>query len=142
MAGWQDIVSGVVGGLGDSAVKIRTAITGVSPDAQAKLTELAANLEAQARKAETDLLAAQIDVNKAEASSTKMFVAGARPFILWVCGAAFAWNYVIRPAASAMFPSTPFPTLDLGEMVPVMTGMLGLGAYRTYEKIKGVAGSH
>jgi hypothetical protein len=31
-----------------------------------------------------------------------------------------------------------FPTLALSEMMPVLLGMLGLGAYRTYEKKNGV----
>ena len=31
------------------------------------------------------------------------------------------------------------PSLDLSEMMPVLMGMLGLGAMRTYEKTKGVA---
>jgi len=32
-----------------------------------------------------------------------------------------------------------FPQLDLGTMMPLLFGMLGLGAYRTVEKIQGVA---
>jgi hypothetical protein len=31
------------------------------------------------------------------------------------------------------------PTLEIGQLMPVLMGMLGLGGMRTYEKIKGVA---
>jgi hypothetical protein len=31
------------------------------------------------------------------------------------------------------------PSLDLSQMMPVLMGMLGLGAFRTYEKTKGVS---
>jgi hypothetical protein len=31
------------------------------------------------------------------------------------------------------------PALDLSEMMPVLMGMLGLGAMRSFEKTKGVA---
>ena len=31
------------------------------------------------------------------------------------------------------------PSLDLSEMMPVLMGMLGLGAMRTYEKTMGVS---
>lgn len=142
MAGWTDIVAGVVSGLGDTAVKIRTSITGVSPDAQAKLTELAANLEAQAKKAETDLLAAQVDVNKVEAASASRFVAGWRPFIGWECGVIFLYNYILRDLL-LMIPGMPqLPMLNMGEIAPVLIGMLGLAGARTYEKLKSASGNH
>lgn len=141
MAGWSDIVSGVVSGLGDTAIKIRQAITGIDSTKQAELATLAANLEAQARKAETDLLAAQIGVNNSEAASKNNFVAGWRPFIGWTCGAIFAYNYIMRPMLS-LIPGVVLPILDMAEITPVLVGMLGLAAARTVEKINGAAGKH
>ena len=47
-------------------------------------------------------------------------------------------NFLVAPYVSA-FTSTTIPTLELAEMMPVLMGMLGLGAYRSYEKSKGVA---
>lgn len=78
---------------------------------------------------------AQIDVNKAEAS-TDLFRGGWRPFIGWVSGVGLAYQYILRPLVIG-FTSMPFPELGLETLMPLMFGMLGLGAYRTAEKIKG-----
>jgi Holin of 3TMs, for gene-transfer release len=86
----------------------------------------------------------QLQVNQVEAASSSVFVAGWRPFIGWVCGSACAWNWIGLPMTKAglllagMAPLTLAPA-DLTEMLPVLMGMLGLGALRTTEKIKGVA---
>lgn len=85
----------------------------------------------------------QLAVNQAEAGSSSVFVAGWRPFIGWVCGAACAWNWIGLPIAKAGLllagQKLELSPADLGEMLPVLMGMLGLGALRTTEKIKGVA---
>lgn len=142
MPGIVDLIAGFISGAGDTAVKIRTAITGIDPAKQAELTALAANLEAQAKQAQVDLDKAQIDLNKTEAASPRLFVSGWRPFIGWTCGAIFAYNYIVRPLV-LMIPGIPdLPSLNLEEVTPVLLGMLGLGGMRTYEKIKGAAGNH
>ncbi len=83
----------------------------------------------------------QTKVNTEEAKSQSVFVAGWRPFIGWVCGVALAYNYVVMPFivwdsrwASKTAPG--MPTLDMGELMTLLFGMLGLGAMRTYEKTK------
>ena len=86
----------------------------------------------------------QLEVNKVEAASSSVFVAGWRPFIGWVCGAACAWNWIGLPVAKALLIAFGGPVLDLSpadltEMLPVLMGMLGLAGYRTFEKTKGVA---
>lgn len=85
----------------------------------------------------------QIDINKAEAGSSSVFVAGWRPFIGWVCGSACAWNWIGLPIAKAGLVLAGYKLdvspADLTEMLPVLMGMLGLGAMRTAEKFKGVA---
>ena len=142
MAGWSDIVSGVVSGLGDTAIKIRQAITGIDSTKQAELAALAANLEAQAEKAKTDLLAGQLEINKSEAANLNIFVAGWRPFIGWICGGIFAYNYILRPLIT-LIPGVPvLPILDMAEITPVLLGMLGLAAARTVEKINNSASKH
>ena len=136
-----DIVAGIASSVGKAAIDIRTAITGIDPATQGKLAEIAANLEAQQAKAETDLLQGQLEVAKVEAASTKMFIAGARPYIMWICGTVIAYTYIIAPVLLA-FGVKGLPTMNMAELWPVLTGMLGLGGMRTYEKLKGVAGSH
>lgn len=92
---------------------------------------------------------AQIAVNTQEAKHSSLFVAGWRPFIGWVCGLAFAWAFLLYPmltfvvvAAGIPVPLDLIPSLDLSAMMPVLMGMLGLGAMRSYEKRNGVARSN
>ncbi len=91
----------------------------------------------------------QLAVNLAEAQSKSVFVAGWRPFVGWVCGAAFAWSFVLQPflmfgAAVTHHAVDPkiLPTLDLATMMPVLLGMLGLGAMRSYDKAQGTGNGH
>jgi len=83
----------------------------------------------------------QIDINKEEAKSDSVFVSGWRPFIGWVCGSACAWNWIGLPIAKAGLLLAGYKLdiapADLSEMLPVLMGMLGLGALRTFEKVKG-----
>jgi hypothetical protein len=88
-----------------------------------------------------ELAKKQIDVNAEEAKNANIFISGWRPFIGWVCGAAFAYNYVFMPFITYFmnfFYSTApeMPLLDMGELTTLLFGMLGLGAMRTYEKTK------
>jgi len=55
----------------------------------------------------------QLEVNKAEAGSSSVFVAGWRPFIGWVCGAACAWNWIGLPIAKAALLVWGGPSLTL-----------------------------
>jgi hypothetical protein len=91
-----------------------------------------------------ELAKGQLEINKAEAASGSVFKGGWRPFIGWVCGVAFAYHFVIQPfivfgvtAAGVEIP--PLPEFDMGSLMTVMMGMLGLGGLRTFEKTKKVA---
>ena len=85
----------------------------------------------------------QLEIDKAEASNASAFVSGWRPFIGWICGAACAWNWIGISIAKIIAAFLQYPInlapADLSEMLPVLMGMLGLGALRTVEKIQGVA---
>ena len=85
---------------------------------------------------------AQIEVNKAEAAHGSIFVAGARPFILWTCGVAFAYHYILQPLLAFIFSAAghpvPLPAFDMEGMMYVLGGILGLGGMRSFEKAKGV----
>lgn len=87
--------------------------------------------------------AQQAEINKVEAANTNIFVSGWRPFLGWTCGAAFAWNYVGFPAASWLVAVCGYdvplkPVLD-NSLMELTLGMLGLGAMRSFDKLKGVA---
>lgn len=85
---------------------------------------------------------AQSDINKVEAGSDKLFVAGWRPFVGWICGTALAVDLILGPfftwGAALSGSSVKFPQLDISTLMPVLMGMLGMGAMRSYEKVKGV----
>lgn len=112
-------------------------------EAQLKLLQLQQAGEFKELDAELQQMQAQSDTNKVEAASSSTFVSGWRPSIGWVCSAAFCVNYVIGPLVEWTSTVTGhpilLPKLDLAGMMPVVLGMLGLGAYRTYEKKNGVA---
>ena len=84
-----------------------------------------------ATQAHTETMA-QLEVNKVEAAHKSLFVAGWRPAIGWICGLAMFNNYVVAGYFDVA-------AIELGEMMPVLLGMLGLGGMRSYEKTKGVA---
>jgi len=114
--------------------------------AQTKLAELQQTGELAQLAAETDLAKGQLEINKVEAGSENIFVSGWRPFMGWVCGAAFAYKFTLQPflifivtASGSTFDPKILPVLDWSEMLPVVIGLLGLGTMRTTEKIKGVA---
>lgn len=113
--------------------------------AKAKLAmaQLQASGELAQLAAETDLVKGQLAVNTAEASNASVFVSGWRPFIGWVCGVALLTTFLFAPFATwgaALFGKTVvFPPLDMGTLMTLLLGMLGLAGARTAEKISGVA---
>jgi len=80
--------------------------------------------------------ALQLEVNKAEAAHKSLFVAGWRPFIGWCCGLGLLYSVLLAPLLDIWFE---MPAIDSSILMPTMTGMLGLGALRSYEKVKGVS---
>ena len=104
----------------------------VIPDADER-NRLAHEIATLAERQAHEMAKLQVGVNTTEAAHKNMFVAGWRPFIGWVCGIALANNFLVIPYVDAAKP------LDLSVMMPVLMGMLGLGAFRSYEKVKGVS---
>lgn len=94
-------------------------------------------------KAENTLAQAQAAINMEEAKHENMFVSGARPFILWVCGLAMAYHFLVQPllvfSMYAVGHHIELPIFDMDTLLTVALGMLGLGGLRTYERVKGVA---
>lgn len=89
-------------------------------------------------------MAGQLEINKAEAASSSVFVAGWRPFIGWICGSALGYTFIVYPlllwATAAWWPGIQPPTLGTGDMLfELLLGMLGMGGLRTFEKVRGVA---
>jgi hypothetical protein len=89
------------------------------------------------------LALAQNETNKIEAASDSFFKSGWRPAAGWVCVSALFYQMVCRPlfgwAATNLWNWSAPPTLELDTLLTLLFGLLGLGAYRMTEKIKGVA---
>lgn len=82
---------------------------------------------------------AQAEIMKVQAMHRSTFVAGARPFLMWVCGLGFLFAFVINPVLQWLMPEVGTPELPLDAMMELTLAMLGLATLRTVEKIKGVA---
>jgi hypothetical protein len=107
-----------------------------------KKNAIAHKIATMAQEHAQELSKADIEVNKKEAEHKSLFVAGWRPAVGWVCCLGMASNFLVIPMANfalALSDSTiVIPLIALSEMMPVLLGMLGLGAMRTVEKAKGV----
>lgn len=91
---------------------------------------------------EFQLALEQIKVNAIEAGSDDNFTRRWRPFIGWTCGTAFALHFVIFPILNYFTVLFGYPAVsivfDMQSLMYALGGLLGLGGFRTYEKIKGV----
>jgi hypothetical protein len=86
----------------------------------------------------------QIEVNKVEAANESVWVSGWRPAVGWIGATGLGYSFVLEPLMSwtarvAFKYSGQFPALDTPSLMVLVTGMLGFGAFRTYEKQQGVA---
>jgi hypothetical protein len=112
------------------------------PDADTKV-KLAHEVATMAQNHAQELAKGQLEVNKVEAAHKSLFVAGWRPFIGWTCGLGMFGNFITIPFGNfvlALFESDLVnPLVPFETMMPVLMGMLGLGAMRTYEKKAGVS---
>lgn len=112
--------------------------------AQAQLELLRLQQAGEFKELEVGLQLAlsQTEVNKIEAASPNLFVSGWRPAVGWVCVLGLVYQYLGQPLltwASLAFDIPAPPSLDLGDLVILLGGMLGLGTLRTVEKRAGVA---
>ena len=97
---------------------------------------LAHEIATMAEKHAVELQKGQLEVNRTEAAHKSLFVAGWRPAIGWVCALGLFYNVIL---ANIIGIWIEVPEVDTTLLVPVMMGMLGLGAMRSYEKVQGVS---
>jgi hypothetical protein len=104
-----------------------------------------AKLDIAMAKLEADLSVglsqAQTKINEIEAASNDKFVSRWRPAIGWICGAAYAYTFVIQPFLVFLLTATghtldinSLPTISLAELSVVLGGLLGLGGMRSFDK--------
>lgn len=85
----------------------------------------------------------QVELNKVEAASQSVFVAGWRPFIGWVCGVSLAYVWIARDWIAWIMVATgstlpPPPMVMQDSILELTLGMLGMAGLRSWEKYKGV----
>lgn len=106
----------------------------------------AARVEAEflrmAAQGELQQVIAQLEINAKEAQHASIWVAGWRPAFGWAGCAGFVYATIVQPllawwAAAKGMPLPPELNMDL--LWVVITGMLGIGGLRTFEKSKGVS---
>ncbi len=123
-------------------------ITSDQERAQMALEERKLDLEAQRVAQTVDL--AQTEVNKAEAAHSSLFVAGWRPAIGWIGGAAMAYQFLAYPLLQwgwAVMQSRGIipvefaapPVMASDQLWVILSGILGIAGMRTYEKRTGVS---
>ena len=126
--------------IGDVLDKVLPDATAAA-DAKLRMVELVQKGELAQLDAETRLAAGQIETNKAEAQSGKA-AALWRPGAGWVCVAGMFYTFLAQPLLAWMssikgWPIPPHIATDT--LMVLLTGMLGLGGFRSVEKVKGVA---
>lgn len=118
----------------------KTLIDRFFPDPEKK-REAEVELIKMAAEGELKQVIAQLEINAREAQHPSVFVAGWRPFFGWCGGIGFLYAVLVQPmlawyGATRGWPNPP--TLNLDLLWVVITGMLGIGGLRTFEKSKGV----
>jgi hypothetical protein len=104
------------------------------PDADTK-QKIAHELATMSENHAQELAKSQIEVNKTEAAHKSLFVAGWRPAIGWICGISLLYSTMLSPILGIWFT---VPPVNDELLSTVLMGMLGLGAMRSFEKVKGV----
>ena len=135
----------ILGGLLDAGLRI---IDKVIPDpaaksaAQLELLKLQQAGEFKALEADLQLALAQTEVNKIEAGTADPFKSGWRPAAGWVCVLGLLYQFLLQPLlawGSTIQGYAAPPVLELGDLYGLLFGMLGLGAYRSFEKVRSKA---
>ena len=135
---WAALIP-VIGSIIDKAIPDPQA----AADAKLKAMEMAQRGELAALDADMRLALGQIDTNKVEAG-TDLFRGGWRPATGWTCVAGLAYQFILQPLLPwlvAVCGGTvpPLPAIDNETLMVLLTGMLGLGGLRTFERVKGRA---
>lgn len=129
-----DLVGTIIGTVGNVLDRI-------IPDKN-KRAEAEESLRIALASNEFQLAIEQIKVNAIEAASDDKFTKRWRPFIGWTCGTAFALHFVIFPVLNWFVVLFGAPAInivfDMQSLMYALGGLLGLGGFRTFEKVKGV----
>jgi hypothetical protein len=121
---------------------IKTGLDKFFPDADTELKGKLAEAASEINNA-YQLQLSQLEINKVEAGSASLFVAGWRPAIGWVCGVSLLYAALVEPIArfiaTVLFTYTGmFPIINTELTLQILLGLLGLAGMRSFEKSKGI----
>ena len=105
--------------------------------------KLAHDLATLASRHAQELAKSQIETNKEQAKHPSLFVAGARPAIMWICALGLFTQFFLLPisewATAIWMPGVDLPKLNTEGLMTLTLSLLGLGGMRSFEKSKKVA---
>ena len=127
MLGIAESVIGVAGKVLDKFVEDKDLKTKLSHELKSQIVSL-------------DLAQAQTNLEQAKHSS--VFIAGARPAIMWICAFGLGWQFVFQPVAAWIImvsgSEMMLPIFETEGLMPLTSSLLGLGGMRSFEKFKGI----
>lgn len=143
----KDGVSAVGSSIGGLAKDIRTAITGkeaITAEERLKILDSVTEMEKLSLQADQAINEGQMKINEIEAASPSFFKSGWRPATAWLCISGFFYMCLLRPLlpwfltiAGQSVP--PMPPIETEILLQLLAGLLGLGGFRTFEKVKGIS---
>jgi len=124
---------------------IAESIIGVAGKVLDKFVEdkdLKRKLESELKSQIISLDLAQAQTNLEQAKHSSVFIAGARPAIMWICAFGLGWQFVFQPIAVWIFAvlnsDVVLPLIETEGLMPLTLSLLGLGSMRSFEKFKGI----
>ena len=140
--GWfgSDSVEAIGGAVKSSLESVRYALTGdLPPDVRASLEKI----ELSMQELEAKVMQGQVELNKIEAQSPSFYKSAWRPSVGWIGVIALFYQFIVYPILEWYIAlknlSVTAPILHTDSIMALVTAMLGIGGYRTYEKFKGIA---
>lgn len=135
--------------LGEAAIKRLFPDPNKRAEELRKLEEIKSSGDIAKLEQHVSLLLSQLEINKEEAKSGNMFIAGWRPYIGWTGGIALTYQFVLYPILLWIWSSlqvagtiptefNPPPTLDMEILMVLLTGILGIGGMRSFDKSRGI----
>lgn len=148
MAIGQKILGFLTGGFAEKGVELISKVVKDKDQAERLAVEFRSlcvtqehELARLAAETEQEIIKGQTEVNKIEAASSSLFKSGWRPAVGWVCVSGLFYQLVVRPLVSwisTIYAWMPPPSLEMDTLLTLLFGILGLGAYRSYERVRGV----
>ena len=124
---------------------IAESIIGVAGKVLDKFVEdkdLKRKLESELKSQIISLDLAQAQTNLEQAKHSSIFIAGARPAIMWICAFGLGWQFVFQPVAAWILAVSGselmLPLFETEGLMPLTLSLLGLGSMRSFEKFKGI----